>query len=111
LKPEHLKDHSQGNLEVAVRMTSSPYTLSQANSTIKERDELKYHCEKLNQAMQAYLTDMKRIRKMLNDIQSSQEGSEVMGNAEEVLKEGITKKLLKTKQTEDDNKKLRKLLK
>ena len=109
LKQEHLANDNR--VEIAVRTTIQPLNFKEVQAAVEERDSLRFHCSKLNEAMQAYLTDFKRLRKMLNEIQSQASREDLETGGEEVLKDGVVKKLLSSKRLEEDNKKLRKLLK
>ncbi len=122
---------SKGNVEVAVRLEDSPLTLRHMEDVLSCKEKTQDLLKKNNEAMLQFVEDIKNLRNLiLNEIthdnapsmvsavggvgqghgaagESMPSQAPVMGNN----RENILRKALKCKQLEDDNKKLRKLLK
>lgn len=70
---------------------------------IKQRDVYREQIQKTNEALQAYLKELKKMRNFLIGDASGEEG--------DISAVTLQKKVLKYKKLESDNKKLKQLLK
>ena len=109
---QHVSPNS--NTEIAVRLTDSNLSLRNIEDLLICKEKSQDMLKKNNEALLTYVEDLKNLRNIiLSDIGAGgtgQTGSESL-TGQAANKENILKKALKCKQLEDDNKKLRKLLK
>jgi hypothetical protein len=80
---------------------------------IGDRDNYRNILEKTNEALLTYVEEMKKIKRFLADACANAPGT---GNgadldADEINKDNILRKAMKSKQLQEDNRKLRKLIK
>ena len=89
------------------------FSMKTVEETISERDKYKHILEKTNEALLTYVEEMKKIKRFLADASANAPGA---GNgadldADEINKDSILRKAMKSKQLQEDNKKLRRLIK
>ncbi len=101
LEESHLDQST--NFEVAVRLTESSFSMRNVEDIIANKEKYRVTLEKTNEAMLTYVQELKSIKRFIT------ESSELEN--EEISKERILRKAMKCKQLQEDNKKLRKLIK
>ena len=89
------------------------FSMKTLEDTIADRDKYRNILEKTNEALLTYVEEMKKIKRFLADASANAPGA---GNgadldADEINKDSILRKAMKSKQLQEDNKKLRRLIK
>ena len=87
-------------VEIAVRVHNSSISMSTVEGIVRQRDQNKEQLQKTNEALKTYLKELQKMRKCLIDLMN--EGSTT---------EGTATKSMRYKKLEEDNNRLRNLLK
>ena len=88
-------------IEVAVRIHNSSISMTEVENIIRQRDKNKEQLQRTNEALKTYLEEVQKMRKYFIDLMH--EGSIDKGSS--------SKTLIRYKKLEEDNSRLRNLLK
>ncbi|TNV76452.1 hypothetical protein FGO68_gene15931 [Halteria grandinella] len=114
LKAEHLSPQIlQRQPEIAIRLVESNFSMRQVDELINLKDNYKTIIQKSNEALLTYVDELKKMKRFLQDISEvPQEGnSEEIPSNQASTRDSMLRKAMKCKQLQEDNKKLRKLIK
>ena len=107
----YINDERNGQSEMAIRVHSVNFNLNSVETIIKQRDHFKEQILKANEALKTYMFELRKLRKFISEL-AQKEIAENKGNENEFnLNRSLVLKSMKCVQLEDDNKKLRELLK
>ncbi len=97
---------SPGETEIAIRIHNSSISTKTIEQIIQQRDKFKEQLQKTNEGLITYLKELQKMRKYFMDIVTENTGEEGKTSEKEQAKRG-----LRYKKLEEDNKRLRQLLK
>lgn len=87
--------------EIAVRVHNSNISMAMVEGVIRQRDKIKEQLQKTNEALKTYLDELQKMRKYFIDVMN--EASTIEGASD--------KSAVRYKKLEEDNNRLRNLLK
>eukprot|EP00347_Sterkiella_histriomuscorum_P004734 403359312 len=114
LTDELLNSKDQSNVvsqnpEIAIRLTQSDLNLQSVNDILSSKDKYKQIMQKTSEALLAYSEELKRMKRFL--LETGGASGNVVDLEDEANKESVVKKAMQSKQIQEENKKLRKLIK
>ena len=100
------EDIEGGETEIAVRVHNSSISVAEMEKIIQQRDKSKEQLQKTNEALKTYLKELQKMRKYFMDIVNDTSTSE-----EAKTDKAMAAKAMRYKKLEEDNNRLRNLLK
>jgi len=100
---ESVRESLNENIEVAVRIHNSNISMTTIESIIRQRDKFKEQLQKTNEALKTYLDELQKMRKYFVDLMNE--------TSTEGIADKSATKAIRYKKLEEDNSRLRSLLK
>lgn len=101
-----MKNAEAGETEIALRVHNANFSMKELEKIIQQRDKTKEQLQKTNEALKTYLKELQKMRKYFMDIVNENANDEGKVNEKDVAI-----RAMRYKKLEDDNNRLRTLLK